>query len=304
MRLREIPSLDLLRTFEATARHLSFTKAAEEMFVTQSAVSRQIKMLEEELKITLYSRGVRSLKLTEAGRRLQRTVDAIFQQLEKTIATLSELEQKRTLGISTTVSLASLWLVPRLARFRMKHPDVDIRVSATSEVQNIQRQRLDIAIRYARPEQLPQDAQILFHEKVFAVCSPKLKENLTRPLNKPSDIENHVLLHMDDACGDWAWYRWSNWFENLGLSTPDKASAIRFNQYDQMIQAAIDGQGVALGRDPLINDLLKQGALLAPFDEVPVKSGTYYLVTNSSVDENPDAASFVSWLFEEILLKS
>ena len=299
LRLRVLPSIDLLRTFDATARHLSFNKAAAELFVTPSAVSKQIKLLEEELGIALYLRGVRSLRLTEAGSRLQQTVDVALQQLEATVATLKDTETTRRLGITTTVSFAALWLVPRLAEFRMRHADLDLRVSASSEVQDIKRKRFDLAIRYARHGQIPQGARVLFEEKVFAVCAPGLHLNGALPIREPGDLARHVLLHMDDACGDLAWYRWSNWFEAMGLPAPRQSGALRFSQYDQMIQAAIDGQGVALGRDPLVNRLIAKGSLVAPFGESPLSSGVYYLVTVPGAPPNPDASLFTTWLLDQ-----
>ena len=252
--------------------------------------------------MSLYLRGVRSLNLTEAGRRLHRTVDLTLQQLEATVATLKEAECPRRLGISTTVSFAALWLLPRLADFRTQHADLDIRVSANSEVQNIRRQRLDVAIRYARHEQIPQGARVLFQEKVFAVCAPNLCRDGADSLRVPADLARHTLLHMDDACGDLAWYRWSNWFETKGLPIPRQSSALRFSQYDQLIQAAIDGQGVALGRDPLVNRLIAQDRLVAPFEETPIASGAYYLVTAPGALANPDASLFTSWLLEHSLV--
>ncbi|MBQ1762349.1 MAG: transcriptional regulator GcvA [Aquincola sp.] len=298
MRLKALPSLDLLRTFEASARHLSFTKAAEELFVTPSAVSRQIKMLEESLGVSLYLRGVRSLSLTEAGRRLQRTVDAALHQLEASFDTLKGTVRPRVLAIGTTVSFAALWLVPRLAEFRRRHPEVDIRVSAANDVQDVRRERLDVAIRYARPERLPQGTRVLFQESVFPVCSPGLQQDPARPLSTPADLAQHVLLHMDDACGDLAWYRWNHWLDAQGLGQAGLASALRFSHYDQMIQAAVDGQGVALGRHPLVDRLLAQGRLVAPIHQPPTSSGTYYLVVNTDTQANPDAELFVAWLLE------
>lgn len=303
MRLKKLPSIDLLRSFDATARHLSFTKAATELFLTQSAVSRQIKLLEDQLGMPLYLRGVRKLTLTEAGHRLAKTVDGVIRELEASIASLGEAEQARTLGISTTVSFAALWLVPRLGTFRLRYPDVDVRVSATSEVQDIKRKRLDIAIRYARPERVPQGTQVLFHEEVFAVCSPRLCADAARPLREPRDLQSQVLLHMDDVCGEWNWYMWSSWLEGMDLPGLRPASTVRFSQYDQMIQATVAGQGVALGRDPLIRRLLTHGSLVAPFHEKRISSGTYYLVTEPNSETNPDVADFKSWLFGEVALQ-
>lgn len=268
MRLKTLPSTDLLRSFEAAARHLSFTKASAELFVTQSAVSRQIKTLEEQLNVRLFLRDIRKLDLTEAGRLLYQSVDIVLKQLEATTARLVTADQSRTLGISTKVSFSALWLIPRLGRFRSLCPLVDVRVSATSEVQNIKRKRLDMAIRYARPERVPAGARILFQEEVFAVCSHSLLGDASRPLREPADLSQHVLLHMDDSCGDWPWYTWSYRLEEIGLPQLRPAGAIRFSQYDQMIQVCIDGQGVALGRQPLVGRLLAQQRLVAPFKAV------------------------------------
>lgn len=300
LRLRTLPSIDLLRSFEAAARHLSFTKAAEELFVTQSAVSRQIKTLEEQLSVELFLRDIRKLDLTEAGQQLYQSVDSVLKHLETTISTLLTADQSRTLGLSTTVSFSALWLIPRLGRFRARYPRVDVRVSATSEVQDIKRKRLDMAIRYARPETVPAGARILFQEEVFAVCSHSLMCDVERPLREPADLHKHVLLHMDDSCGDWPWYMWSSWLEKMGLPQLRPAGVIRFSQYDQMIQAAIDGQGVALGRQPLVGRLLAQQRLVAPFKEKRIDSGTYYLITERGAESNFDVINFINWLFEEI----
>lgn len=300
MRLRKLPSIDLLRSFDAAARHLSFTKAGDELFITQSAVSRQLKSLEETLGVALFFREIRKLRLTEAGYRLHQTVDSVLKQLEATIDTLSAADHLRNIGISTTVSFAALWLIPRLGSFRASHPHINVRVSATSEVQDIKRQRLDIAIRYARPEMISANARVLFQEEVFAVCSPALLSDPTKPLQEPADLEKHLLLHMDDACGDMPWYTWSSWLQTIGLPQLLPAGVLRCSQYDQVIQAAIDGHGIALGRFPLIARLISKGSLVAPFNEKSLASGAYYLVTESDTESNPDVIDFTNWLFEEI----
>jgi LysR family transcriptional regulator, glycine cleavage system transcriptional activator len=298
MRLQALQSIDLLRTFEAAARHLSFTKAAEELFVTPSAVSRQIRTLEENLGVPLYLREVRGLRLTDAGLRLRQAVEGAWHQLEATVLTLKETRPSRALGIGTTVSFAALWLVPRLPAFRLRHPGIDIRVSASSDVQDTRRERLDVVIRYARPGLIPQRERVLFHESVFAVCSPGLCQDGGQGLAAPADLARHVLLHLDDACGDLAWYRWSHWLETIGLGHLLPGSALRFSHYDQLIQAAVDGQGVALGRHPLVDRLLSQGRLVAPFAEAPIDSGAYYVMTHPAPLANPDSALFTDWLLE------
>jgi DNA-binding transcriptional LysR family regulator len=298
MRLQALQSIDLLRTFEAAARHLSFTKAAEELFVTPSAVSRQIRTLEENLGVPLYLREVRGLRLTDAGLRLRQAVEGAWHQLEATVLTLKETRPSRVLSIGTTVSFAALWLVPRLPAFRLRHPGIDIRVSASSDVQDTRRERLDVVIRYARPGLIPHRERVLFHESVFAVCSPGLCQDGGRGLAAPADLARHVLLHLDDACGDLAWYRWSHWLESMGLGNLVPASALRFSHYDQLIQAAVDGQGVALGRHPLVDRLLSQGRLVAPFAEAPTDSGAYYVMTHPAPLANPDSELFTDWLLE------
>jgi DNA-binding transcriptional LysR family regulator len=300
MRLQTLQSIDLLRTFEASARHLSFTRAAEELFVTPSAVSRQIRSLEESLGVSLYLRGARGLRLTEAGRRLQQAVDGAWHQLESAVLTLKEARRTRVLSIGTTVSFAALWLVPRLPAFRSLHPGIDIRVRATHEVQDTRRERLDVAVRYARPGHVPRGEPLLFEESVFAVCSPALCDDREWPLRTPADLAQHVLLHLDDACGDLAWYRWSHWLESAGLPDLAPKGVVRFSHYEQLIQAAVDGQGVALGRQPLIDRLLAQRRLVAPFAEPPIGSGAYYVVTNPAPLSHSDAGLFTAWLAQAV----
>jgi DNA-binding transcriptional LysR family regulator len=298
-RIRSLPSLDLLRGFEASARHLSFTLAAEELFVTQSAISRQVKTLEEHLGITLFQRRNRALFLTEEGEVLYRTTADVLAQLEATTDKLCSGGAPKFLGISTTVSFAAMWLIPRLGRFRARHPEIDVRVSATSEVQDIKRERLNLSIRYARPGTSPLGAKNLFSEEVFAVCSESLQSDPHRPLKKPSDLRKHVLLHMDDACGDMPWFSWATWLEAMGVPNLQAAGSIRFNHYDQMIQAAADGQGVALGRNPLIENMIRQKRLVAPFGEKASASGGYFIVCAPDAEENEDLRRFVAWLVEE-----
>lgn len=296
MRLQSMPSIDLLRTFEASARHLSFTRAAEELFLTPSAVSRQIKSLEESLGVVLYTRGTRSLQLTEQGHHLQRTVDSLLERLEEAVSSMKHMKAPRQLGIATTISFASMWLVPRLADFRLRHPDVDIRVSAASEAPGLRQHRLDLAIRYAKPGSLPAGAEVLFDEAVFPVCSPRLAG---RPIRTPDDLPHHTLLHIDGYSAAFPWYQWSPWLQTAGLLEGHANRALRFNRYDQLIQAAKDGHGVALGRSVLVEQSLKRGELVAPFPADPVPSGSYYLVVDRDAEPHPGLERFRDWLIEQ-----
>lgn len=297
-RLRELPSIDLLRTFDMTARHLSFAKAADELALTPSAVSRQIKNLEENLGLPLYIRGVRSLELTDVGKRLHADVDVLLTGLQTTITQLKSREDSPQVGLSTTVSFASLWLLPRLASFSDNHPHINLRVKASSDVLDIKRKEFDFAIRYASPHNLPPQAQVLLTEGVRAVCSPKLVQ--AQGIEAPQDLRSCTLLHMDDLCGDMTWYQWANWFQVQGSGELGGMRKLRFNQYDQLIQAARDGHGVALGRLPLIQGFLDEGSLIAPFQEPLIPSGFYYLVQKHNAHSSRNRTIFLNWLLEQV----
>lgn len=298
IRLKQLPSIDLLRTFDVTARHLSFAKAADELALTPSAVSRQIKNLEEDLGISLYIRRIRSLELTEAGKHLHSDVDSILTELENAITRLKKREESPQVGVSTTVSFASLWLLPRLASFGSLHPHIDLRVRASSEVLDMKRQEFDFAIRYASPNQLPLHAQMLFKEGVRAVCSPKLAQ--AQGIHTPQNLRDCTLLHMDDTCGDMAWYQWTNWFQVQGMDESGSAHKLQFNQYDQLIQAALDGHGMALGRFPLVQRFIDDGSLIAPFQEPLIDSGFYYLVQKPNAHAGGNRTIFQNWLWKQV----
>ncbi|HUP91266.1 MAG TPA: LysR family transcriptional regulator, partial [Solimonas sp.] len=196
---KRLPPLDLIRGFEAAARHLSFTKAAEELFLTQSAVSRQVQGLEEHLGVPLFQRKHRALLLTDEGQVLHRTVAAVLRDLRGAIDQVTQGRSARMVNVTTMVTFASLWLVPRLPKFRALHPGIDVRISANNEVIDLERQRIDVAVRYIAPEKAPRGAQRLFGEDIMPVCSPALLRRAATPLKKPADLRHHVLLQMDDA---------------------------------------------------------------------------------------------------------
>src|SRR5258706_7429640 len=192
---RDLPSLDLLKGFEAAARNLSFTKAAAELFVTQSAVSRQVKTLEEQLGVALFRRHHRDLRLTEAGQTLFKTSGEVLRLLRDVAGRLGA-RAAGMLTVTTTVSFAALWLVPRLNDFRRAHPGIDMRLAATNEIQDLEREGIDLAIRYCTPNAAGADAVRLFGELVFPVCS---RSGLGgRNLKSPRDLSAHCLLNSDD----------------------------------------------------------------------------------------------------------
>lgn len=294
-----LPSLDLIKGFEAAARHLSFTRAAAELFVTQSAVSRQIKALEEQLGVELFRRQNRALFLTDAGQILFRTATEMLRLLNEATVRLGEASAGRQLTLTTTVSFASLWLVPRLPLFRKSYPDIDVRISANNEMLNLQRQQVDLAIRFCEPKAAPAGAIHLAGEEVFPVCSPQLLRDRSRPLRKPADMSHHVLLHLDDAASRWPWLNWPEWLAAMGVPDLKPAGALRFSHYDHLIQAAIEGEGIALGRNPLITRFLRKKQLVAPFDRKTVSSREYYILAAPNAASRPAVRGFIAWLLDE-----
>ncbi|HTS54192.1 MAG TPA: transcriptional regulator GcvA [Burkholderiales bacterium] len=296
---RILPTLDFLKGFEAAARHLSFTKAARELFVTQSAVSRQIQSLEQQLGVVLFQRRPKDLVLTEAGETLYRTASEILRQVRDAMERLDASGRPEALTVTCTVAFASLWLIPRLTAFRQERPGADVRIAADNSLLDLERQRMDVAIRFCPPKLVPENATRLFGEEIFPVCAPALLRDRSRPLKRPEDLRHHVLLHLHEPGGPQPWANWVTWLEPLPDLTVETAGALRFNQYDQMIQAAVDGQGIALGRSPLVRRLIKQGKLVAPFSRRTVSPRAYYVFTSRGAAERPEVGEFVSWLLRE-----
>ena len=294
-----LPALDLLVGFEAAARHLSFTKAGEELFLTQSAVSRQMKELEGQLGVELFQRRHRALALTDAGKQFYASAAQVLTTMRAATDRLRSQSGKKALSVTTTHSFAALWLIPRLAGFTRTHPGVDVRISAETRVQDLDRDGLDLAIRHGPASLAGTSAVKLFGERVFPVCSPKLLSDPRRPLRKPEDLKNHVLLQYDDPDGRHPWMHWKTWLEVERLSDMRPAGSLSFSGYDQIIPAAIAGHGVALGRDPLVRKLLTAGQLVAPFKRSADPARAYFAIVSKHAEGRPEVADFVAWLKEE-----
>jgi LysR family glycine cleavage system transcriptional activator len=294
-----LPSLDLLKGFEAAARHLSFTRAAEELFLTQSALSRQMQTLEEQLGMPLFERRHRQLLLTEAGQMLHATAKTVLDELTQAVAAIRRDEAAQPLTVSTNLPFASLWLIPRLSRFRERHPGIDVYISADNRIIDLERERIDLAVRYCSEAMAPPGSPRLFGEKLVPVCSPGLAADRSRPLRRPEDLARHILLSIDDERGRFTWLNWSAWLAAIGIQELTPAGSLRFNHFDQVIQAALDGQGVALGREPLIDHLLRQGKLVAPFRNRYTTTRAYFIVRAEHAAARPEAQAFVDWLQDE-----
>lgn len=292
--MADLPPLDLLRSFEAAARTLSFTGAAGELFVTQSAVSRQIQQLEASLGVMLFERRHRALALTEAGRIYQRAVVESLERLRDAGARVRSSPAPRQIAITTTPGFASLWLIPRLARFTADHPLVDVRVSATLEVLDLERSRLDVAVRFVpigRGSGAP-----LFEETVMPLCSPPV----AAALREPGDLVGQTLLTVDlPHQAEAPTSDWEPWLEVMHLSDLRMKNTLRFTQYPDAVAAAVAGQGVVIGRLPLLRELVRSGQLVAPFGEGAASRRGYFIETSRRAGHNADAQDFVRWLRAE-----
>ena len=296
-----LPPLDTLLAFEAAARHLSFTRAAQAMFVTQSAISKQIAVLELALGTRLFERRTRVLKLTPAGERLLRSAEAALTTLREAVAELRAGEEP-TVTLAVTPAFASFSLIPRLADFRRINPGIDIRISADTRLVDLERERFDAAIRYLPDRAAPGDAIRLSGDTVVAVCSPKMLKKSQHPLKKPTDLAHQVLLDYEAEDTARPWLSWPVWMEAAGVTDLRPAGRIAFNQYESAIRAAIDGQGVALATQELVAALLKSGALVAPLPQRFSNPRSYYLVISPRGAENPAVRAFAQWIQAESII--
>jgi len=294
-----LPSLDLLKGFEAAARLLSFTRAAEELHLTQSAVSRQMQELEQQLGVALFQRRHRALALTDAGREYYAAAARALATMREVTDRLRAQQGKRTLAVTTTHSFASLWLIPRLAGFTRAHPDIDVRITADTRVQNLARDGLDVAIRHGPATLCGPNALRLFGERVFPVCSPALLKRSKPPLKVPADLRHHVLLQYDDPDARHPWLHWKTWLEIEGLVDLKPAGRLMFSGYEQIIPAAVAGHGVALGRTPLVRDLISAGELVAPFQRSADPARAYFVIVAPGAAPRSEVGAFVDWLRRE-----
>lgn len=295
----DLPPLDFVQGFEAAARHLSFTHAARELHLTQSAVSRQIKALEDVLETRLFERRHRSLALTDEGRAFHELSVEVLNRLQDAIDQMRRRRSTNQLAVTTTTGFASLWLIPRLKRFTRVHPEIEVRLVANDRALNLDRSLIDLAIRYMPADAVPPGAETLFGEAIQPVCSPLLVAGNEVPLRRPEDLKSHTLLHLDYGPAHKTWYDWGTWLTSFGLDDLKPAGTLHFTRYDQMVQAAIDGQGVALGLSPLIDEQIRTGQLVAPFARTAPSSKAYVLMLARAAADRPEVAAFCDWLRQE-----
>ena len=291
-----LPPLDLLAAFEAAARHLSFTRAGAERFVTQSAMSRQIRALEDDLGVALFRRRHRALNLTEHGVKLQATCTAALAQLRATVGEIRAPSRREVLALTTTPGFAALWLIPRLPAFTRAHPGIDVRLDASFELRHLRSDGFDIAIRYGSAG--TSDGQPMFREAMQPVCSPKLLRGGGPPLKNPADLRLHTLLQVSTT-GPGMPLEWDPWLQAVGLPDLQPASTLTFSSYSEAIAATLAGQGVAIGRRPLVDALLRSHKLVTPFKGATATTRAYFLVIDPDARARPAVRALEQWLLAE-----
>jgi putative choline sulfate-utilization transcription factor len=292
---KHLPPLAYLAAFESAARHESFTYAADELCVTQSAISRQIRLLEETLGCTLFNRTHKAVTLTNEGRKFQRAVTAA---LELLAASAYELKVKRTSSVTVSVDLAiaSFWLIPKLPKFRTAHPEIIVHVDASDEDTHRISEGVDLAIQFGDGYWPGCNARFLLEEEIFPVCSPAFLSRVS-PLNSPEDLLSATLIHFETH--HWDWMDWKAWFAHTNTVLPKERKDLYINTYPAVVQAALGGQGIAMGWRHLVDDLLSTGALIRPIEaSVHTKRG-FYLVHPSDSLLSDEARTFCEWIINE-----
>src|SRR5436190_14501379 len=291
-RLRRLPPLNALKAFEAAARHESFTRAAEELFVTQGAVSHQVEGLEEELGVKLFNRERQRLVITEAGREYLTTLRDAFDGIALGTERLLQRQSSGALTLSTSPDFAAKWLVNRLGRPAEEHPSIDLRVSATLHHVDFAREDVDLAVRHGDGNWPSLECVRLCTERLFAVCSPKLLSTARRSPGL-RDILRLPLIHLDSRSD------WTNWLRGVGIDNADATHGPVLNRASMVIDAAINGQGIALARTTLAAWDLIHGRLVLPFPESMPLSKTYWVVCPKASAAVPKIATFREWLLAE-----
>jgi LysR family glycine cleavage system transcriptional activator len=290
-----LPSLNGLRAFEAAARHLSFTRAANELNVTQTAISHQIRRLEEQLGIRLFERRNRALGLTREAQDYLPSVRTAFEDLRRATARLRRAERDGMLTVSTTASLAAKWLVTRVAAFQDANPGIEVRITTSSHLVDFRREDVDMAVRYGLGNWPGLRAQWLMAEDIFPVCSPALLTG-DKPLRQPEDLARHTLLHTTASREDW-----QLWLTAAGLPVSIAARrGLSFDQSFMAVQAAVDGLGVALGRTRFVEADIAAGRLVVPFDVVLPADAGFYIVAPEETAGSPRIALFRDWLIGSV----
>lgn len=302
--LKQLPSLELLRGFVAVGRRMSITQAAQDLFLTQSAVSKQIRSLEDALDTVLLVRGHRSIQFTAAGERLFQSADSALRQMQDTLDFIAGQRQRSTLTITASIGITALWILPRLLGFQQRCPEVDVRVAADNRLHAPNAPGIDLAIRYCAERDAPPGAVRLFGETLVLVAHPSRQGER---LDTPEKLAGEVLLELD--LPHRPWLHWHGWFAARGFGESTARRMLRYNQYDQVVQAAMAGQGIAIGRLELIAPMLADGRLVTVSEaDTRLCPYSYWLLRFGEVAARNDdpreaaIAQFTQWILEEARL--
>jgi LysR family glycine cleavage system transcriptional activator len=293
-----LPPLGALRAFEAAARRLSFVKAAEELHVTPAAVSHQVKALEEQLGVELFRRLPRGLILTDAGRAMLPELAKGLDHFARAVRGAVAGELAGRLRVTVMPSFAQLWLLPRLGRFIASYPEVEIVIMGSAEVVDLRRADIDLGIRYGGGRYPGLWAQLLFTEETFPVCAPSLLDG-PPPLRRPEDLRHHRLLHDWNLTAGESWLVWANWLAVMGVDELDPAGGLQLSDSVLLMEAAVRGLGVAIGRTSLSGEHLASGRLVRPFALTRKADFAYWAVCPEGSETRPRLRAFVEWLVEE-----
>jgi len=290
-----------LRTLEALARHLNFRLAADELALTQSAVSRQLQALEDEVGVPLFLRHTRSVELTSAGAELLRAASPSLERIDTAVRTIRRSAGRKSVTLNTWASFASIWLIPRLEAFQSEYPGIDIRIDATDMPVDLETSDADLALRYTRPEKAGKDAIRLFGEQLTPVASPWLLER-NGPLRQGADLAHHALIEATNShqAKHLQWLTWRRWLDANGHSKLEPKRWLYFNYAHQILQATLTGQGVALARTPMVADSLANGDLVEVFPgqrlDTPYAT---FLIKGPRSGSRPEIQAFTAWLLAQ-----
>ncbi|MEM7775029.1 MAG: transcriptional regulator GcvA [Pseudomonadota bacterium] len=297
--LDALPPLNALRAFEATARHLSFSRAADELHVTPAALSHQIKGLEDFLGVKLFLRKPRAIELTDAGRSLYPGVHAAFGQLRQAVQSLERIRNDRVLVVSAPPGFTAKWLAPRLHRFMTANPDIDTRISSTKSLVDFTADGVDVLIRNAIEAPENMHAEKLVDIVILPVASPRLIDEIGG-LEKPEDLMRVPLIHDESISELPGVPYWKDWFARQGIRDVDLSRGLRFNSADHALEAAVEGAGVVLAYRTLAYDDLRVGRLVAPFGSTLTTKRSFFLACEAGSEYRPNVLAFREWVRAEM----
>ncbi|OOE33035.1 LysR substrate-binding domain-containing protein [Salinivibrio kushneri] len=298
MKIKPLPPLNSLVAFEASARHLSFTLAAEELNVTQGAISRQIRQLEEYLGKAIFTRANRNIHLTATGLQYYQSISQALLDIAQITGEVRKWQGEHKITVATTNAMAALWLLPKVAEFQNSNDEIDIRILASDSVLDLRRLECDLALFYCRTPPADMHVTTLFSEEVFPVCSPAYLDKIGNP-SEPESIFSNTLLYLEESQRDWV--NWEQWFSSVGLPNIQPRNRMNINNYPMLLQAAMNGQGIALAWGSLVDDYLQRGALVRPVEHVLSTPSNFLMLQPMKRGVIPSTVKqFKQWLLEQL----